>query len=177
MSDMPHKMAVMGLSTLSVAACGLVWTAGCNGPVDRASSVQEVPILRRLAGSSASLREPIRVVARDWETYCQLGLPDLPVEWGREMVLVAALGPTLRRDLTLFVDRVEQRGSAIHPSVRLALVRPPEPAENNPWKQARCPFEVVVVPYSGLNVIGFTTEPPERARPRGGVRLPLSGGW
>lgn len=108
----------------------------------------------------------MRVVARDWATYWQLGLPKIDVDWDREMVLVAALGPTYRLDATVNVRDIDWNGSVLVPHVEVVTGSASEETAGARPLRMQSPYEIVVVPTSDENVVGFTPEPPARARKR-----------
>lgn len=139
------------------------------------SASDDWPILFRYSGLHAGRPLAMRVVARNEATFRQLGLPEVNVNWDKEMVLVAALGRTPQADMMIEIQRIEQRGSTLVPIVRLTRLLPGDAPEREgaPLSSIRSPYELVVVPASDKNVVGFTIDPPgpdaEERLGRGGI--------
>lgn len=118
----------------------------------------------------------MRVVARDWATYWQLGLPEIDIDWDEEMVLVAALGPTPRPDATVRVTDITWDGTTLVPRVELIT---DDGASNGADAEApirmRSPYDLIVVPANDENVLGFTLGPPPARDKRDKAGIPIPG--
>lgn len=114
---------------------------------------EELPIVWESSGTWSHLARPVRVVAHDQATLDQLPLTQVPVDFSRQMVLVAGLGPVMGGDLGIRITRVWREGSRLrvqekrlHPG----LDRSSDLNRSSPWT-------IVVVPRCNLNVEGFAT--------------------
>lgn len=139
---------------------------GCSAPQPPANQPpsappQELPILWQQAGSYGCLKVPVRLVARDPATLAQVPLADVPVDFDKQMVLIAALGIVPSDGYAIRITRVWRRGNRILTDVR---VSPPPPARRPGPPNLTSPYHIVVVPRSDLNVEGFTTALPNHPR-------------
>jgi hypothetical protein len=148
-------------------------STGCASTPARQSELW--PILRRYAADDSNIDRPMRVVARDWAGYWQLGLPEIDVNWDEEMVLVAALGPTTRPGTGVRIREISWNGTVLVPRVEITRSDAElEPGSAGPL-ETRSPYELVVVPASDENVSGFTSRPPPPPRSKKGGGIPLPG--
>ena len=95
----------------SRAAWLLVLVLGCTGQQgaqwrDDQEVVQELPILWEASGTWSHVTRPVRIVAYDAATLAQVPVADVPVDFDSQMVLIAALGPTLGQDVGIKIARV-----------------------------------------------------------------------
>jgi len=123
-------------------------------------SQQELPILWETHGTYSRVARRLRIVARDEATLAQLPLADVPVDFRRQMVLIATLGPVRSAGYGIRITRVWRDGNVIRATVR--VLRPPASSEPRPLVLAS-PYHIVVVPKSDLNVLGFSTDVPSDA--------------
>ncbi|MHC4610504.1 MAG: hypothetical protein ACYS7M_09165, partial [Planctomycetota bacterium] len=92
-------MKTAGLSIM-LALGASVWllTAGCaTAPRTEPALIadgQELPILREKSGTFSSIGRGLRLVVHDPGTLAMLPVDVGTVDFGHEMVLVAAMGPT-----------------------------------------------------------------------------------
>jgi len=147
-------------------ATGCSWIGGPSSGPDQ--EPQEFPILWEKAGSYCDLTRPTRLVARSQAEMVHCPIRDVPVDFSREMVLVAAMGRVTSEGYAIRIHRVWREESVIKVDVRVYRPRPSTQAVI----QLACPYHVVVVPRSDLNVEGFSPEPP---RPRKGDISPVRG--
>jgi len=139
---------------------------GCSAPQPPAKQPQspppqELPILWQQVGSYGRLKVPVRLVARDAGTLAMLPLADVPVDFDKQMVLIAALGTVPGHGYAIRIARVWRQGNRILTDVR---VTPPPPAPRPGPLNLTSPYHIVVVPRSDLNVEGFTTALPDGPR-------------
>ena len=111
----------------------------------------ELPVLRESGGTFSSIDRPLRLVIHDPGSLAMLPLEAGPVDFDREMVLVAALGPVASGEYSIRIHRVFRRGSSLHAGV---VVGHP-PADAVRVRRRASPYHLVVVPKSELNVAGF----------------------
>src|SRR5688572_4515778 len=103
------------------SAAALVTAVGCDlqrrpaHPL--AGSIEEIPILADHSGAYSNLKREARLVIYDQQMLDQLPVQIRPVDFSREMVLFAGLGPTPSPDFSVAIERVERRGRRIHVSV------------------------------------------------------------
>jgi hypothetical protein len=95
------------------------------------------------------------IVARNQAQMAYCPVSDVPVDFSREMVLIAILGRVTSDQYAIRIDRVWREGSVVKVDVR--VYRPP-PSTQSAIRLA-CPYHVVVVPRSNLNIEGFAPEP------------------
>jgi hypothetical protein len=97
----------------------------------------------------------MQIVARSQAQMVYCPISDVPVDFSREMVLVAILGRVTSDEYAIRIQRVWREGSVIKVDVRVYRPTP----STKPEIQLACPYHVVVVPRSNLNVEGFAPEP------------------
>jgi hypothetical protein len=155
---------------------------GCS-QVTEAPPVRETvdyDILWEKSGTYSRLGRAIRIVARDEATLAQIPVPEVPVDFSSQMVLVAGLGPITSDDMGIRIERVWQDGSRIRVQEKRIHPGPDQKTGLHPAS----PWTVVVVPRSDLNVEGYSPRVPDdllRERsavggtpePRGGILSPL----
>lgn len=144
-----------------VAALTLLGVYGCQTmPSAYPPNSREVlPILWDHADNYSQITKPLRVVARDASTLSQLPLVEVPVDFKKQMVLIAAMGPVNSDQLGIRITRVERIGTKIK-----AEVVPVHPGEQKHGGIVRTsPYHIVVVPKCDLNVEGFTATVPKNA--------------
>ena len=140
----------MGLS-------GVVGLLGCTGPrpvtdgsLTGALPV-DFPILREHRATFSRLSRPVRLVIRDAPTFARLPLTEIDVDFDREMVLIAGLGPVQSDAFGIRITRVRRRGRRLDAEVE--TIRPE--AGSAVRHAAASPYHLVVVPRSDHNVVGF----------------------
>jgi hypothetical protein len=119
----------------------------------------EFPIQWEEGGTYSNIARAFRVVARDRATLSQLPIAEVPVDFDRQMVLVAALGPASTDQLAIRITRVWRDGSRIR--VQVQTLHPGE--EKRGGVRRASPYHIVVVPRSDLGVAGFATAVPPGA--------------
>ena len=143
------------------AGAGIV--LGCDlqrRPADRLSeSTEDLPILASVSGAYSNLRRETRLAVYEQGVLNQLPMQVRPVDFTREMVLFAALGPTPSAAYGIAIPRVERRGRRIH----VQVVKTYPPPEQGLAAAPASPFCIVVVPRSDLPVTGFDSRWPPQA--------------
>lgn len=139
-----------------------VATFGCaanhDAPGRTSPVIEEIPILWSTHGTYSRLQKPLRVVARDAGTLAQLPLTDVPVDFSKQMVLIAALGPTLDNEFGIQIVRVWQEDQTIH--VQERHIHPGVDDENG--LEPASPWTIAVVPKRDANVEGYLARVPSR---------------
>lgn len=157
-------MRVAGIVVCVVLLSGV---SGCAVGSERPGlsdrpEVEPLPILWEQAGLYCNVKVPVRLVARDRAGLAQLPIADVPVDFDKQMVLIAAMGlvPTDRYGIR--ISQVWRQGQRIYAQVRrVARAQGGQAGE----LKLCSPYHIVVVPRSDLNVEGFSTRLP--ADPRG----------
>ncbi len=149
------------LMTAVLSGCSLT---GSAPPVEQ---VEDLPILWDKAGSYCNRTTPLRLVARNRAEMALCPISEVPVDFDHEMVLAATMGRVLSDGYAIRIERVYRQGSVIKVDVR--IYRPPPVSQPSDIRPA-CPYHVVVVPRSDLNVEGFSPDP-RRAQPRRGQKI------
>lgn len=147
----------------SRAAWLLVLVLGCTGQQkaqwrDDQEVVQELPILWEASGTWSHVTRPVRIVAYDAATLAQVPVADVPVDFDSQMVLIAALGPTLGQDVGIKIARVWREG----PRVRVQEQRIHPGLDRSAVLERSSPWTVVVVPRCNLKIEGYTSRVPPR---------------
>jgi hypothetical protein len=123
--------------------------------------VAEMPITWSKAGTYSEFHEPLRLVIRDAAHLAAIPLAEVPVDFSKQMVLVATRGAVPTEGYAVRITRVWREGRRIRVDVRVSQ---PQPG-GQPSKHALCaPYHIVVVPRSDLNVEGFSTRLPSDPR-------------
>jgi hypothetical protein len=156
------------MSRIILAHClfAAILGGGCAAPEPPAGRAQPVkrqalPILRGKAGNHSGLQVPVRMVIRDRATLAQVPLPYLPIDFDKEMVLLAALGTVPTEGYAVRITGVWREQMKIRVSVQTT---PPQPAKQHRKLNLCNPYHLVVVPRSNLNVEGFSTSLPTDPR-------------
>lgn len=163
-------MRALGSSMLILAT--LTTAAGCSWPTSAGVAAyqepDEFPILWQKAGSYCNRKTPLRLVARTQAEMAGCPIANVPADFRREMVLAATMGRVTSDQYMIRIHRVWREGSEIKVDVRIYRPRPTTQSSI----QLACPYHVVVVPRSDLNVEGFS---PDLDRARKGAKrgLPL----
>jgi hypothetical protein len=119
----------------------------------------DYPILWEKAGTYCDINRPMQLVARNQAEMALCPLSDVPVDFTKEMVLIAALGRVTSPGYAVRIHRVWRDGSILRVDVR--IYRPPPTTQSS--IELAAPYHVVIVPRSSLNVDGFSPQPrPER---------------
>ena len=155
-------IASMWLRMPWVCVCGLSvggLQIGCGSSgvrMDSSSeeSVEVLGILREHHGVHARLRRPVRLVIRDRATFHQLPLPEVEVDFGREMLLVVAAGGLRTTTYAPRITGVRRVGNMLVVDVIRAR-RSDDAGDLAPGRTAF--YHMVVVPRSDLNVAQFDT--------------------
>lgn len=149
-----YRTGVLTLSALLVSGCHSVNPDNAiqKGPA-------EYPIQWQQEGTYSNINRAFRVVARDRATLAQLPIAEVPVDFDRQMVLVAALGPASTDQLAIRITRVWREKNRLH-----AQVQTLHPGEGKRGGLKRTsPYHIVVVPRSDLDVVGFSATVPRGA--------------
>jgi hypothetical protein len=156
-----NRMRGVMLRRVAQAVGLLAMVSACTAPqgAQRAStqqSVEELPILHDDSGTWSHLTRPARIVIYDAATLAQLPVTQVQVDFSRQMVLFAALGPTLGEEIGVRIARVWREGSEIRVQERRlhpGLERSVPSERSSPWT-------LVVVPRSEVPVKGYTSHVP-----------------
>jgi hypothetical protein len=143
------KIFICGLFFLWVLAVGCAAERSVDR--DNGGAIRELSILAQKSGSHSHLRKKVRIVVYDRATLAQIPLPKIDVDFERQMVLIAGMGPTLRDDVGIQITRVWQEDRRIH--VQERQIHPG--LEARPSARPASPWTMVVVPKSKLNVMGY----------------------
>jgi len=150
----------------------LIGAGGCDDPAAHVRMMPEdgsdLPILRHAEGAHSHETTVLRVVIRDAETWSQLQVAEMPIDFEREMALVVTLGSVMSDRCRIVIERVWREGHRIR--VRTRTISPPPDAPLEP----AAPYFIAVVPRCDLNVEGFSATLPRRNRPW--VQSPPPGG-
>lgn len=148
--------------TTGLGFCALTFLAACHGGRERfpsAGSPDDFPIQWQTQGTYSNIARPIRVVARDAVTLAQLPIAEIPVDFQKQMVLVAALGPATSDQVGIRIGRVWKEGSRIR--VQVNTLHPGDDKRGGLMRTS--PYHIVVIPRSNLNVEGFSSRVPRGA--------------
>ncbi len=139
-----------------------MFAAGCSQDRKQPPApavAEDIPILWQHHGTYSNIARPLRVVARDADTLAQLPITEVPVDFRRQMVLVAATGPTTSDQIGIRITRVWKAGNRIR--VQLRTMHPGDDKRGGIRRTS--PYHIVVVPRSELNVEGFSATVPRGA--------------
>lgn len=140
----------------------LLQSAGCHdngrGVRQHFADGEELPILRHVAAPHCHESQAMQIVVRDAAGLAQIPLQDVPVDFEREMLLIATLGRVPSDQYSVRIERVWREGP--HLRVSVVVQRPPP---GSPLVVAS-PYCIAVVPRCDLNVEAFAPEPPQRVR-------------
>ena len=123
----------------------------------------DCPILWQASGDDLIIRKGFNLVVRDQAGLSQIPLTDVNVDFTKQMVLFATLGPVRTRGIDIQIQRVWRQGNRIHTEI---LILRPDNTENDRF-EPHSPYHLVVVPRSDLNVAEFNTSVPKGALARG----------
>jgi hypothetical protein len=154
---LPRFIFVLGI--ISQTACLTGRTA-----VQVDETPQDVPILWERSGQDDRIQGSIRYVAYDEKALARLPLAEVPVDFRTQMVLIAAAGPFKTPDTQIRIKRLWTEGTRIR--THLEIIHPSQAPSTT--LRRHCPWHVVVVPRSELNIEGFSTSLPEKAFASGG---------
>jgi len=167
--DMMGSMMLRNSPTrIIVMAIPAILAAGCHRANPRGMLEQgpdEFPILWEQQGTYSNITQAFRVVVRDRATLARLPIAEVPVDFDRQMVLVAALGPAPTDQVGIRITRVWREKNRIR--VQVQTLHPGE-AKHAGLKRTS-PYHIVVVPRSDLNVVGFSSTVPSKAFEAPGV--------
>ncbi len=158
-------LAALGWAVLA-GGCSQAPMAGGGDIADR----QELPILRSQAGTYANFARPLRLAIRDAGTLAMVPVDVGPVDFQREMVLLAALGPTPSPEYGIRIRRVWRDGSELRARIEKRFPEADLPRRTTPAN----PYHLIVVPRCDRNVRGFPVKPPDGAFEPGSRRPPRS---
>ncbi len=138
----------------AIACCGVL--GGCT-VAPRADSAriadgQELAVLREQARTFSSIDRQLRLVFHDAGSLAMLPVNAGPVDFDREMVLLAALGPTRSEDSAVRIRRLWRDGSVLRAEVQISHPVASALSAGTPAS----PYHLVVVPRSDLNIAGWT---------------------
>lgn len=138
----------------------LICLAGCAGDpvqrVDEPAPGEDLPILWEGTGTFSRLSRPVRIVAYDRATLAQVSLAEIPVDFTRQMVLIAGMGPTFSSELGVRIARVWREG----PRLRVQERRIHPGVDKPPTLERASPWCAVVVPRSELPIEGYSSRLP-----------------
>jgi hypothetical protein len=123
----------------------------------------DFPILWQAGGNDLMIQKGFNLVIRDQAGLSQIPIQEIDVDFTKQMVLIAALGPAKTPDIDIQIKRVWREKNQIRTEI---LILRPADAENDVL-QRRSPYHIVVVPRSDLNIEDFTTSVPKGAMARG----------
>jgi len=127
---------------------------------------EDLPILHQVQGTHSHEMRAMQLVIRDAATFARVPLVDVPVDFSQEMLLVVTLGRVPSDQYRVGIDRVWREGHKLRVAATVVT-----PAPGAPLVIAS-PYCIAVVRKCGLNVEGFSPEPPRRSRPWGQSALP-----
>jgi hypothetical protein len=131
------------------------------GDQSQTHQVAELAITWSEAGTYSELHKPLRLVIRDPAGLAAIPVAEVPVDFQRQMVLVAALGVVPTEGYAIRITRVWRDRRRVYVDVRVSHPQ----SGGEPPKHALCaPYHIVVVPRSDLNVEGFSTRLPSDPR-------------
>ena len=130
---------------------------------------EELPILRRLAGTHSHETLAMQIVVRDPATFAQIPLADVSVNFAKEMLLIVTLGRVTSDQYAVRIDRVWREGHELRVAVTMFSPQPGFPVV------MASPYCIAVVGRCDLNVAEFAPEPPLRDRPW--QQSPKPSGW
>lgn len=157
-SAVVRRPAITRQAALVLAAGVLAGCAGeKKGPPAR--EIEELPIQWEQSGSHSRLRRSVRVVVRHPATLMRIPLAEVPVDFRKQMVLVAGLGPTTSDSVGIRISRVWREGSRIR--VREEQLHPGFDETGHLVRAS--PWTMVVVPRSDMNVEGYSPDVPRGA--------------
>lgn len=152
--------------------CLMLTLPGCSGSTGWSDMAQneseEFPIQWERGATHGGPTYPARLAIRSRPQMAYCPIADVPVDFNTQMVLVAAMGRVMSDQYAIRIQRVWREGSLIKVDI---AIRRPSPEAKPPMKLV-CPYHVVVVPRSDLNVEDFTLEP---RMPKPGAASPLFG--
>lgn len=117
---------------------------------------EELPVAWTTSGSWSHLSRPVRIVAYDRPTLDQVPIADVPVDFSKQMVLIAGMGPTIGHDMGIRITRVWRENSR----VRVQEMRLHPGLDRSASVERSSPWTVVVVPRSELPIEGYTSKVP-----------------
>ncbi len=155
------------------AVCFLCFPMGCGQFPQTAfrpdEEPEEFPILWERSGRYCDFTTPTRLVARNRAEMANCPISDVPVDFDKEMVLSVTLGRVFTDRLAIRIERVWREGSRIRVDVQTHKYGQPDREQI----RMSCPYHVVVVPRSDLNVADGFSPTPERSRSKIRRALPL----
>jgi len=113
---------------------------------------EDLPILWEKSGTYSRLTRPVQIVVRDRATLAQIPLAEVEVDFDTQMLLIAGLGPTMRSDLGIRIDRVWREGTRIR--VRQIQVHPGLNGLTGKMRLVS-PWTMVSIPKCDLEVEGY----------------------
>jgi hypothetical protein len=113
----------------------------------------DLPVLREKRGVYSSFEERKRLVIHDVGSMATVPVDPGPVDFDREMVVVAALGPAPSPDYGIRIRGVKRQGSRLRAAVEVQYPPMDAPRRGRPSS----PYHLIVVPKCHLNIVGFET--------------------
>jgi hypothetical protein len=148
-------------SVLSLPWLGLL-LVGCETTPRNpaaADSPRDFPILWEQYETYSRIVRPLRIVVRDRKTLAQLPITEVPVDFEKQMLLVAALGRTGSSQVGIRITKVWQDRNRIRAQVN--TLHPGNEKQGGLTQASPC--HIVVVPRSDLNVAEFSSVVPPEA--------------
>ena len=147
-----RRIGLVAASLLLVTGCTFAPSGDLWVPEEGAS----LPILREMSGTFSSIDRRMNLVVHDLGTLSEIPLDPGPVDFSREMVLLAALGPTPSERFAIRIKRISRDGAVLRPELEVRF-----PSARAPRRASRAsPYHLIVVPKTNMNVIGFTPRYP-----------------
>ena len=119
----------------------------------------DLPVLRETSDSFSNIAMPLRIVMYDRATFSQFALRPLNVDFDREMVLLAAMGPASSPECAVRIRRVWRDGRRLRVVVECSYPDASVPRRAG----SSSPYHAVVVPRCELPIAHFSSVIPQRA--------------
>lgn len=139
-----------------VTGCLSVGLWGCSNAASEPVLHEDIPITWEKSGTYSHLSRAVRILARDRATLAQVPITEVPVDFEREMVLIAGLGPTPSSERGIRITRVWADSGRLR--VQETQLHPG--TEQQPGLRPASPWSVAVIPRSDLNVEGYSVQVP-----------------
>jgi len=138
---------------LTVLACPI--SAGCSrapgNEVELLADGATIPILRQKSASHSRFGRALRAAIYDDGALAMMHIDIGPVDFDREMVLIAAMGPVPSEDYRIRIQRLWRHGSSLRADVQIHYPPPESPRHG----RKASPYHAIVVPRCRLNIDNF----------------------